>query len=44
MQFVNVDEFAFPPKAGISCLVNGEVRQDSDTRCLNSSFFAQLGI
>ena len=25
------DEFSFPPKVGISCLVNGEVRQDSNT-------------
>ena len=28
---VTADEFAFPPKVGISCLVNGEVRQDSNT-------------
>ena len=28
---VTADEFAFPPRVGISCLVNGEVRQDSNT-------------
>ena len=28
---VTADEFPFPPKTGISCLVNGEVRQDSGT-------------
>jgi len=28
------DEFSFPPKTGISCLVNGEVRQDSNTENL----------
>ncbi len=28
---VSADEFAFPPQLGISCLVNGEVRQDSNT-------------
>ena len=28
---VTADEFAFPPKVGISCLVNGEIRQDSST-------------
>ena len=28
---VTADEFAFPPKVGISCLVNGKVRQDSNT-------------
>ena len=28
---VTADEFSFPPKVGISCLVNGEVRQDSNT-------------
>ena len=28
---VTADEFSFPPKLPISCLVNGEVRQDSDT-------------
>ncbi len=31
---VSVDEFSFPPKIGISCLVNGEVRQDSNTENL----------
>ncbi|MDO5455825.1 MAG: fumarylacetoacetate hydrolase family protein [Eubacteriales bacterium] len=28
---VTADEFSFPPRTGISCLVNGEVRQDSNT-------------
>ena len=28
---VSADEFSFPPRVGISCLVNGEVRQDSNT-------------
>ena len=31
---VTTDEFSFPPKLGISCLVNGEVRQDSNTQNL----------
>jgi 2-keto-4-pentenoate hydratase/2-oxohepta-3-ene-1,7-dioic acid hydratase in catechol pathway len=31
---VTADEFSFPPELGISCLVNGEVRQDSSTRNL----------
>ena len=31
---VTADEFAFPPALPISCLVNGEVRQDSNTDCL----------
>lgn len=31
---VSADAFAFPPALGISCLVNGETRQDSNTRNL----------
>ena len=31
---VSVDEFSFPPKIGISCLVNGDVRQESNTENL----------
>ena len=28
---VSADEIAFPPRLGISCLVNGQLRQDSNT-------------
>ena len=31
---VSADEIAFPPKLPISCLVNGEIRQSSNTDCL----------
>lgn len=31
---ISADEVAFPPKLGISCKVNGELRQDSTTDCL----------
>ncbi len=31
---VSSDEFAFPPRLHISCLVNGEIRQDSNTENL----------
>lgn len=31
---VSADEIAFPPKLGISCTVNGELRQDSTTELL----------
>ena len=31
---VSADEISFPPQLGIRCLVNGEVRQDSNTRNL----------
>ena len=29
---VTADEFAFPPEIGVRCLVNGELRQDGNTR------------